>query len=108
MPVSKVNKSLLEVLKKEGFIEGYSQKKQVIGSFDGYDVVLKYFESGEPVVSLARRVSKPGRRVYVRGDKLPKVENGLGIAIISTSQGIMSDRDARKRKIGGELLAHLA
>lgn len=108
VPLSSVNKGILEVLKKEGFIDNYSQKKEAIGSFDGYDVVLRYFENGEPVISKAQRISKPGRRVYVRGDKLGKVENGLGIAIVSTSQGIMSDRDARKKKIGGELLAHLA
>lgn len=108
VPVSKVNASILEVLKKEGFIENYATKKEAIGSFDGIDVVLKYYESGEPVVSKAKRVSKPGRRVYVRNGKIAKVENGLGIAIVSTSQGIMSDRDARKMKIGGELLAQVA
>jgi small subunit ribosomal protein S8 len=108
VPVSSVNKSILEVLKKEGFVENYSVKKEAIRSFDGIDVVLKYYENGEPVISKAQRVSKPGRRVYVRGGKIAKVENGLGISIVSTSQGIMSDRDARKKKIGGELLAQVA
>ena len=108
VPVSKVNKSVLEVLKGEGFIEGFSVKKQAIKSFDGLDVFLKYYENGEPLISRATRVSKPGRRVYVRDGKISKVENGLGIALVSTSQGIISDRDARKKKIGGELLAQIA
>lgn len=108
VPLSKVNKSILEVLKKEGFIETYSQKKEQIRSFDGLNVVLKYYENGDPLVARAQRVSKPGRRVYVRSEGVSKVENGLGIAIVSTSQGIMSDREARKRKIGGEILANVA
>ncbi len=108
VPLSKVNKSILEVLKKEGFIETYAVKKEAIGVFEGLDVVLKYYESGDPVISKAKRVSKPGRRVYMRSGKITKVENGLGIGIVSTSQGIMSDRDARKKKIGGEVLAQVS
>jgi small subunit ribosomal protein S8 len=108
VPSSNIAKNILNVLKTEGFIETYVQKTNSFGSFDGYDVVLKYYPSGEPVISLAQRVSKPGRRMYSRSDRLKKVDNGLGIAVVSTSQGVMSDREARKKKIGGEVLAYVA
>ena len=105
VPVSKANKSVLAVLKQEGFIESYNQRKAAIGDFDGLDVVLKYYKNGEPAISTARRASSPGRRMYRPAGDLPRVENGLGIAIISTSQGVMSDREAKKKKVGGEVLA---
>jgi small subunit ribosomal protein S8 len=95
---------ILDVLKSEGFIEGYkkSETESVGGS---YRVSLKYYESGEPMMSTIKRISKPGRRVYSGIEKLHKVSSGLGIVIISTSKGIMSDRQARKQKLGGELIA---
>ena len=108
IPVFKAGKNVLEVLKKEGFIEGYQEKAGALGDFDGIDVLLKYFRTGEPVISRAQRVSTSGQRRYARSDKMPKVNNRLGISILSTSQGVMSDREARKRKIGGEVLAFIA
>ena len=105
VPVSKASKNVLTVLKQEGFIQDFHVKKEAFGSFDGLDVVLKYYRTGEPAISKARRASTPGRRLYRQSGNIPKIENGLGIAIISTSQGVMSDREARKRKIGGEVLA---
>lgn len=106
----RVNKSntvgkVLEVLKAEGFIQGFDAKKPEEEGFEIFDVSLKYYPNGEPAISLLRRVSKGGRRIYRPFSDLPKVQNGLGIAIVSTSQGLMSDREARKKKIGGEVLA---
>ena len=101
IPCSKVKSAIMKVLQDEGYIEGYQieeneGKKQIV-------VTLKYY-NGEPVISHVRRVSKPSLRIYKKADELPKVLNGLGIAIVSTSQGIMSDRDARAKKEGGEIL----
>ncbi len=97
-------KAVLEVLKKDGFIESFSAAKSE-GLKKEFDVVLRYYESGEPLISRIERVSRPGRRVYQQVTKLPKISSGLGISIVSTSQGVMSDRDARKKGIGGELIA---
>lgn len=101
-------KAVLEVLKSEGFIEGYETRKGETLKENAYEVFLKYFGPGEPQITLMRRVSKPGRRVYQRCGDLQKVRAGLGISIVSTSQGVMSDREARKRKLGGELVAQVA
>jgi small subunit ribosomal protein S8 len=109
-PKTALSERVLEVLKNEGFIESYTlkaQKSAKAGKFsaDEYQVVLKYFGTGEPAISMARRVSKPGRRIYAGANDLPKIFNGLGVSLVSTSQGVMSDREARRRKIGGEILA---
>ena len=105
---SKAVKRVLEVLRSEGFIQGFELKKDdAENKFGKYEVGLKYYNMGEPAISLIRRVSKSGRRVYSGVESLPKIFNGLGISIISTSQGVMSDREARKKKIGGEILAHV-
>ena len=101
------NRRILEVLKDEGFIESFSAQKNTASNVDEFEVVLKYFSSGEPVMGRIARISKPGRRVYCECEKLPVVKNGLGIAIVSTSEGVMSDREARRRKIGGEVWAHI-
>ena len=115
VPTSKVSKSVLEVLKKEGFIEGFSttgpqddkvaSKRSTELKFGGLNIVLRYYENGEPLIVRLDRVSTPGKRVYQEVAKLPKISSGLGISIVSTSQGIMSDRDARKKGIGGEVIA---
>ena len=100
-PASKIKMAILDVLKREGYIEGYKiegegVKKKII-------VYLKYYQ-GKPVIQVIERVSKPGRRIYVGVDEIPKVYNGLGIAIISTSKGVLSDREAKKLRVGGELI----
>ena len=105
--VSNQSRRVLELLKDEGFISSFEEKPAYEGNFTEYNVVLKYNPMGKPLISLARRVSKPGRRIYSRANELPKVHCGLGIAIISTSQGVLSDREARKRGVGGEVLAHI-
>jgi len=108
VPSSRIAKNILAVLKSEGFIETFNAKKEAFGSFEGLDVVLKYYRSDDAMMTIVQRVSKPGRRQYARFDKLKKVDNGLGIAILSTSQGVMSDREARKKRIGGEVLAYIS
>ena len=102
IPASKFRSKILEILKTEGyinsfFLESSENNKKVI------KVNLKYFE-GNPVIKEIKRISKPGRRVYSRATSIPKIQNGLGMAIISTSQGVMSDIQARKNNIGGEII----
>jgi small subunit ribosomal protein S8 len=94
----------LEVLKKEGYIVGYKVVKGDVQ--DTLRVTLKY-QGSERVVKGLKRISKPGLRVYAKNTEIPKVLNGLGIAVISTSQGLLTDREARKLKVGGEILAYV-
>jgi small subunit ribosomal protein S8 len=101
-PASKLRESVLEVLKKEGFIKGF-ERINIRKGIDEIIIELKYYE-GQPVISEVYRVSKPGRRVYAGVERLPKVYNGLGISILSTSKGVMSDHEARKANVGGEVI----
>lgn len=101
---SKLNKSVLEVLKREGLIEGFESGKDENGH-PALKVALKYFANGRPVISRATRVSRPGCRKYAQMENLPRVSSGLGIAIVSTSKGVMTDHEARKSRVGGELIA---
>lgn len=104
---SKMATRVLEVLKDEGFIASYKSAKKEGAKFETIDVHLKYFSSGAPVIGSAKRISTSGKRVYTAAEDLPRIHSGLGISIVSTSQGVMSDREARKRKIGGEVLAQI-
>ena len=105
MPLSKVKRGLAEVLKREGYIWGWQEvESEPVAELK---LELKYGPNGERVIRHIRRVSKPGRRVYRRADGLRPVLNGLGISIISTSRGVISDREARQRKLGGEVLCEL-
>jgi small subunit ribosomal protein S8 len=101
-PGSKMRASVLEVLKNEGYIRGYAAVDHADGKSE-LEIELKYFE-GEPVIREIERVSKPGRRVYASVRNLPRINNGLGIAILSTPKGIMADHDARDANVGGEIL----
>ena len=101
-PVSKLRENILEVLKKEGYIRGYSVTKHSSGKQE-LDIELKYDDKG-PVISNITRISKPGRRVYSGAERIPFIHNGLGISIISTSKGVMSDNEARQQKVGGEII----
>ncbi|MGX6648269.1 30S ribosomal protein S8 [Maricaulaceae bacterium MS644] len=105
-PASKLRGRVLEVLLDEGYIRGYSESADTKG-FKQFDIELKYYE-GAPVISEIKRVSKPGRREYRKVRDLPLVQNGLGIAIISTPQGVMSDAAARAKNVGGEILCHVS
>ena len=105
MPSSNFRLKILEVLKDEGFISSYHIEKKENNKVS-IIVDLKYYE-GIPVIKEIKRVSKPGRRVYSRATSIPRIQNGLGLAIISTNKGIMSDIDARKNNIGGEIICRV-
>lgn len=100
-PSSKLRKQVLDVLVREGFITSY--KSFVSNKFEEIEITLKYFE-GEPSLKTIRKVSKPGRRIYSQIKSLQPIHNGLGISILSTSQGVLSDVEAFERNIGGEVL----
>lgn len=105
VPASKLRGWVLDVLQTEGYIRGYSRMEKD-GEKPTFDVELKYFE-GAPVITKIKRVSKPGRRVYSSVNNLPSVRNGLGIAIVSTPKGVMSDAAARDANVGGEVLCQV-
>jgi len=100
-PASKLRENILKILKEEGYIANYSKVQD--GNFERFDIHLKYHYS-KPVVSEIKVVSTPGRRVYCRNDEIPLIKNGLGIIVISTSQGVVADHEARAKKLGGEIL----
>jgi small subunit ribosomal protein S8 len=101
-PGSKLRASVLEVLKTEGYIRGYASVEHKDGRSE-FEIELKYFD-GSPVIREIARVSKPGRRVYASVDKIPRINNGLGVAIVSTPKGVMADHAARDANVGGEIL----
>ncbi|MDE6275662.1 MAG: 30S ribosomal protein S8 [Clostridia bacterium] len=105
VPLSKMKKAIADILTEEGFINGYEVVEGEVQSV--MKVNLKYGPNNEKVISGIKRISKPGLRVYANSEKLPVVLNGLGIAIISTSKGIMTDKKARAAHIGGEVLAYV-
>ena len=101
-PASRLRVSVLDVLKTEGYIRGYTSVEHKDGRSE-FEIELKYFD-GAPVIREIERISKPGRRVYVSVKALPRVNNGLGVAILSTPKGVMADHDARDQNVGGEIL----
>ncbi len=101
-PGSKLRQSVLEVLKSEGYIRGYASVEHASGRSE-LEIELKYFD-GEPVIREISRVSKPGRRVYASVKALPRINNGLGVSILSTPKGVMADHAARDANVGGEIL----
>ena len=103
-PASKLRARVLDVLQREGYIRGYSEEE--MGPAKGIRIELKYFE-GQPAIKHVARVSKPGRRVYSGSKELPRVRNGLGITIVSTPKGVLSDAEAREQNVGGEVLAEV-
>lgn len=105
VPVSKTKLAIAEILKNEGFIVNYTET--VVDGIKMMEITLKYGPKGEKVIQGLKRISKPGLRIYTNADQLPKVINGLGIAIISTSKGIVTDKNARKLNVGGEVLAYV-
>ena len=102
LPSSKFKTKIAEVLKNEGFIIDYKIESKESNTYDLL-INLKY-NSGSPVISTIERISKPGRRIFSSAESLPKINNGLGIAIISTPKGVMTDIEARKQKLGGEII----
>ncbi len=105
VPASNMKLAIAEILLNEGYIKSYTVNEEGVEKM--INIVLKYGPNRQRVITGLKRISKPGLRVYARKDRLPKVLNGLGIAIISTSKGIMTDREARKQGVGGEVLAYI-
>ncbi|MBY0303556.1 MAG: 30S ribosomal protein S8 [Sphingomonadales bacterium 12-62-5] len=103
-PGSKLRARVLDVLQREGYIRGYTEEE--MGPAKGIRIELKYFE-GQPAIKHVARVSKPGRRVYSGSQDLPRIMNGLGITIVSTPRGVLSDAEAREQNVGGEVLAEV-
>jgi small subunit ribosomal protein S8 len=104
MPASKLKENLAVLLKKEGYIEGFHTEDNTERPGRSLIIEMKYSPERERVISGVKRVSKPGLRVYSKADTIPRVLGGLGVAVLSTSQGLMTDREARKRRMGGEIL----
>lgn len=105
MPSSKMKEAIATILKDEGYITNYSVSKNDVQNI--LTLTLKYADNKERVITGLKRISKPGLRVYAKADEIPYVLNGLGIAIISTSKGIMTDKLARKNNVGGEVIAYI-
>jgi small subunit ribosomal protein S8 len=105
IPASNMKKAICQILEDEGYIKSYSVTED--GKQGMIKVILKYGEGKRPVIMGLKRVSKPGLRIYSNAEELPKVMKGLGVAIISTSKGVMTDRQARKENVGGEVLAFI-
>ena len=104
-PGSKLRRSVLDVLQSEGYIRGYSTVDFSNGRSE-FEIELKYYD-GEPVIREAQRISRPGRRVYASVKNIPRVNNGLGVSILSTPKGVMSDAEARDQNVGGEVLCRV-
>ena len=105
IPLSKVKLAIAEILLNEGYIASYT--KNTIDGIKMITITLKYGPNGEKVIQGLKRISKPGLRLYANAVQMPKVLNGLGIAIVSTNKGIMTDKEARKNDVGGEVLAYV-
>ena len=105
IPASKTKKAIVDILLDEGYIESYEVIEHELQN--SIKITLKYGYKGERVITGLKRISKPGLRVYAKSSELPKVLNGLGIAIVSTSKGIMTDKHARSQNLGGEVLAYI-
>jgi len=107
MPSSKQKIALAQILQKEGYIEGYEVSPSPKGVGDVLTIKMKYSADRDRTISGLRRISTPGLRVYRKASDVPRVLGGLGVAVLSTSQGLMTDREARKRKVGGEVLCYV-
>jgi small subunit ribosomal protein S8 len=107
MPSSKLKEALAAILQREGYIVGFNVQDDPGRPGRVLEVEMKYTAERDRTISGIRRVSKPGLRVYTKADKLPRVLGGLGVAVLSTSQGLMTDREARQRRVGGEILCYV-
>ena len=105
IPASKLKVELAKLLKEEGFITDYTVKE--VGKFKVLEIELKYDEKNKPVITSLKRVSKPGLRTYCKAKNLPQVLGGMGVAIVSTTKGLLTDRKARKENLGGEVLCYI-
>ena len=107
MPASKQKVALAEILKREGYIDGFAVAPSTTGPGDVLTISMKYSSERDRTISGLKRVSKPGLRIYTKADRVPRVLGGLGVAVLSTSHGLMTDREARQRKVGGEVLCYV-
>ena len=107
LPSSKLKTHIAEILQKEGYITGFTVAPSTKGPGDVLTIQMKYSADRHRTISGLRRISTPGLRVYRKGNAVPRVLGGLGVAVLSTSQGLMTDRDARKRNVGGEVLCYV-
>ena len=107
MPSSKLKESLAALLEKEGYITGFTVAPATRGPGNALTIKLKYSPERERTISGIKRVSKPGLRVYSKAEEVPRVLGGLGVAVVSTNQGLMTDREARRRRVGGEVLCYV-
>ena len=105
MPASKLKTKIAEILRDEGYIAGYRVTED--GKQGRLEIELKYDGKRRMVINELARMSRPGRRVYAKCDEIPRIRNGLGVCIVSTSQGVMTDKEARRRRVGGELLCRI-
>jgi small subunit ribosomal protein S8 len=107
MPASKLKRSLADILEREGYIGGFDVTPSATGPGSVLEIKLKYAPDRTRTIGGLRRVSKPGLRIYAQADRIPRVLGGMGVAVVSTSQGLMTDREARKRRVGGEVLCYV-
>ncbi|HXQ43862.1 MAG TPA: 30S ribosomal protein S8 [Acidimicrobiales bacterium] len=107
MPTSKLKQSLADILEREGYIGGFDVTPSATGPGSVLEIKLKYAADRTRTIGGLRRVSKPGLRIYAQADRIPRVLGGMGVAVVSTSQGLMTDREARKRRVGGEVLCYV-
>jgi small subunit ribosomal protein S8 len=107
MPSSKLKEALADLLRREGYIADYQAEANSSGVGRTLRISMKYSSERQRVISGLKRVSKPGLRVYTKADEVPRVLGGLGVAVLSTSQGLMTDREARQRRVGGEVLCYV-
>ena len=107
MPGSKLKEALAAILEREGFIASYTVEKNEARPGSTLEITLKYAQDRTRTIGGIKRVSKPGLRIYARADKIPRVLGGIGVAVVSTSHGLMTDREARKRHLGGEVLCYV-
>ena len=107
MPSSKLKESLAGILQREGYIAGFDVRAASAGPGKVLEIQLKYAADRTRTIAGLRRVSKPGLRIYAQADRMPRVLGGMGVAVLSTSQGLMTDREARKRRVGGEVLCYV-
>ena len=107
MPSSKLKESLAGILTREGYIDGFDVSPATSGPGSVLEIRLKYATDRTRTIAGLRRVSKPGLRIYARADRMPRVLGGMGVAVLSTSHGLMTDREARQRRVGGEVLCYV-
>lgn len=107
MPGSKLKESLAAILEREGYIAGYRVEQATDRPGSTLEITMKYAPDRTRTIAGIKRISKPGLRIYARADRIPRVLGGIGVAVVSTSHGLMTDREARRRRLGGEVLCHV-